>query len=539
MKFKIKAILILTLVSVMLTGQVASAATYVGMDEEGFEKFTKGIITEDTYYVSSKEEEIIEFNRGMATNKPFTLDFASEYMDGIDWYNPVEGIQDYANSHYAYYNFRYGAYDFYEKTEDGKDILRVRFDWYGKETVEETKYVYNFIREMIRNNPSIIKASDYDKTKWAYDWIVSNVKYDYTYKNSSAYQGLTESTVCEGYAKIFYVFATELGLDCFIVDGMANGTGVWEGHAWNVVQMEDGKWYCVDTTFASTSGKDYFLKGEISFNVTHTLNECFEGLLDISQYDYVNTGNSRRGGVLASVYDVKMDVFKKNILGIGDEYQWLLDNPNNIDLTFTSDNEDVAKVDKNGKIIAVSEGTATIKAINEELGIEQSCIIVVDNYYTKIVEVEDVVVKYGKKKKLKINVKPYGKQLENVKYESLDKSIATVNDSGTVKGVRIGTTHIRITYDDGKELMAKVTVKPYVEKTELNIDVGDYVEIGDIVQISKKGIKDLKVKVSNTKVATVNSSGWIRGLKEGTCKIYVYDKVTGKKVTTLNVKVTK
>lgn len=521
MKKKLRALILLCLIGILTMQQYAYAYEY----------------KIPAYFISTPEQEIMYYNKGVAQGSDFYLNYADESLITLETWVLDYGysIQDYVNSSYGFYNTKAFSNFYVDDPDDESVPAQVYCGYEFRESNEQTNYVYSYIRNLIRNNKYIITASDYEKAKWAYDWVRNNIKYDKTLQKATAYHGLTSSTVCNGYSLLYYVFATELGLNCYIVNGMANG-GL---HAWNVVQMEDGKWYCVDTTFASTSGKDYFLKGEISFNVNHTLNECFEGLLDISQYDYVNTGNSRRGGVLASVYDVKMDVFKKNILGIGDEYQWLLDNPNNIDLTFTSDNEDVAKVDKNGKIIAVSEGTATIKVINEELGIEQSCIIVVDNYYTKIVEVEDVVVKYGKKKKLKINVKPYGKQLENVKYESLDKSIATVNDSGTVKGVRIGTTHIRITYDDGKELMAKVTVKPYVEKTELNIDVGDYVEIGDIVQISKKGIKDLKVKVSNTKVATVNSSGWIRGLKEGTCKIYVYDKVTGKKVTTLNVKVTK
>ena len=541
MKFKIKVILILTLVSIMLTGHVASAATYVGMDEEGYEKLKKGIITEDTYYVSSKEEEIIEFNRGMATNKPFTLDFASGYMDGIDWYNPVEGIQDYANSHYAYYNFSDGAYDFYYKTEDGKDILRVRFDWYGKETVEETKYVYNFIREMIRNNPSIIKASDYDKTKWAYDWIVSNVKYDYTYKNSSAYQGLTDATVCEGYAKIFYVFATELGLDCFIVNGMAGGEDNWGGHAWNVVRMEDGKWYVVDTTWGA-AGWDWLLKGNTYTSKDHRLNKYMIPLLDIPDNDYVNTGNSEYRGVLGSVFGIKFDPLKKNILGVGERFKWLVDNPDNIELTFSSEDESIATVSEEGIITATGEGIVLLKAINEELGIEQRFTADVRGEYNPTATAEDISIKYGESANIKLDVS-FGKQVENVKYKSKDKSIATVNKDGKVKGVRVGETTITIRYEiEGikKEADIKVTVKPAVnaELKEVRVNKGNKISLRDAVKVSKNGYKDLTFKTSNKKVATVSKTGYVTGKGRGECKVYIYDKKTNKKVATVNVNVT-
>ena len=528
MKRRLKAILILGLIGVMLTGQIASA-TELGNEGE--------VVSENTYYVSSYEEEVIEFNRGMATNKPFTLEYANGDSEGLDYYNAAEGVQDYANSHYAYYNFR--AYDFYEETDEDSDILRVTFSWYGKETPEETDYVYNFVRELIKSNPSIITASDYEKTKWAYNWMCSNVTYDYTYKNYSAYKGLTSETVCDGYSKLFYVFATELGLDCFIVSGVANGLNGWGGHAWNLVKMEDNKWYVVDTTWGATGHVDWLLKGNTYTTKDHKMGSWLIDLFDIPDGDYINTGNSTQRGVLGSVFGVEFDTLKKYILGEGEQLTWLINKPDDIELTFTSEDESIATISEDGIITAVAEGITTLKVVNEELGLEQRFVAVVKGVYDKGVKAKDISVKYGKKADIKIET-AFGETIDNITYESLDKSIATVDKNGKVKSIRAGTTEIKVTYDDGESVLVKVTVKPIInsELKDVTVGKGKKVSLREAAKVSKKGYKDLTFKTSNKKVATVSKTGYVTGKASGECKIKIYDKLTNKEVCEVNVIVT-
>lgn len=80
--------------------------------------------------------------------------------------------------------------------------------------------------------------------------------------------------VCDGYAKAFYLLCEREGIPCVIVAGVAMQNGKSEPHAWNYVQMEDGLWYGVDTTWddvGHTATGDYFLVGaaESSFLKTH------------------------------------------------------------------------------------------------------------------------------------------------------------------------------------------------------------------------------------------------------------------------------
>ena len=64
-------------------------------------------------------------------------------------------------------------------------------------------------------------VSDYQKIRSIYDYLTSNIKYDYAnlkndkyIKKYTAYAGLIKKTcVCQGYSLCFYRLALEVGLD--------------------------------------------------------------------------------------------------------------------------------------------------------------------------------------------------------------------------------------------------------------------------------------------------------------------------------------
>ncbi len=102
------------------------------------------------------------------------------------------------------------------------------------------------------------EMSTLEKIIAVHDWEVANIKYledlsqindwEYQYPASALIDG---ETVCAGYAKLFYEFMAELGIPCMYITGEAtnNSRGTPENHAWNAVQLDDGKWYYVDVTW--------------------------------------------------------------------------------------------------------------------------------------------------------------------------------------------------------------------------------------------------------------------------------------------------
>ena len=108
-----------------------------------------------------------------------------------------------------------------------------------------------------------------------YDWITRNVRYDYANLGNDSYllqytayaAVINRTAVCNGYASLFYRLANDAGIDCRFITGTAGGY-----HAWNIVRMDNGKYYCLDATWdEGQTNYRYFLKGTTEFGQDHTV----------------------------------------------------------------------------------------------------------------------------------------------------------------------------------------------------------------------------------------------------------------------------
>lgn len=105
-------------------------------------------------------------------------------------------------------------------------------------------------------------ASDYDKVKAIHDYLCNRLVYNGSERRAHTAEGAfygDNKAVCEGYAEAFQILAERFGLTSVMVSGTAtNSAGGSEGHKWNMVKMEDGKWYLVDVTWDDQTGKIYY-----------------------------------------------------------------------------------------------------------------------------------------------------------------------------------------------------------------------------------------------------------------------------------------
>ncbi len=117
-----------------------------------------------------------------------------------------------------------------------------------------------------------------------HDAVCEMLDYDYhpqpekSYSLHNAVLG-DHIVVCEGYAKTFLALCQLHGIPCIGVSGVVSTqTGVG-GHMYNMVQMDDGKWYAVDATWDDQDGwtaDTYLLAGSntigfhgVSFKDSH------------------------------------------------------------------------------------------------------------------------------------------------------------------------------------------------------------------------------------------------------------------------------
>ena len=147
-------------------------------------------------------------------------------------------------------------------------------------TAAQEAALTNYIRNTILPQLSLGGKTTYQKVQAIYNWITANVKYDYSNLNNPAYwlqytayaAAVQKKAVCQGYANLFYRLANDAGIDCRIITGKAYNRDGAADHAWNIVRMADGKYYCLDATWdagSSPAEYQYFLKGLTNFSRDH------------------------------------------------------------------------------------------------------------------------------------------------------------------------------------------------------------------------------------------------------------------------------
>ena len=174
--------------------------------------------------------------------------------------NPREGDHLAMNAGWA--GGEYTAVEQRDKTHNLNITLTMSYGT-SKEQEEELKNKTNSILAGL----NISEASDYEKVRAIYNYICSNVVYDYDHLDDDSYRlkytayaaAINGTAVCSGIADLFYYLATAAGLEARIT--------INDIHAWNIVKV-DGKYYYLDPTWdlgLSESEYRYFLRGSGDF----------------------------------------------------------------------------------------------------------------------------------------------------------------------------------------------------------------------------------------------------------------------------------
>ena len=196
------------------------------------------------------------------------------------------------------------------------------------------------------------------------------------------------------------------------------------------------------------------------------------------------------------------------------KYSIIPDNATDTSVTWTSSNEKVATVDKNGNVKGIANGSATIEVsptnnpfvlalINVDVTTSSSSITLNHSELT--------FNTLNQTKKLRATVLPEDATDKTVTWTSSNTSVATVDSEGNVTSVESGTCTITATNSSGQKATAKVTVSIDVEsitidKTEINFSrIGETSTITPTIAPSNATNKAVTWTSSNTSVATVSN----------------------------------
>ncbi len=221
-------------------------------------------------------------------------------------------------------------------------------------------------------------------------------------------------------------------------------------------------------------------------------------------------------------------------------------------VTWTSSSDAVASVDSNGKITAKTAGSAVItcKSVSDNSVVGICNVTVKAKVQTPSeIKVNKITlnkttasVTKGKTLQLTATVTPGNATKKEVKWSTSNKNVATVSPSGLVTAKSAGTAIITCTAKDGSGVKAtcKITVKnPVVKVTKVTLNKTtatlapkETLTLKATVTPTNATNKAVTWKSSNTKIATVSSSGKVTAKAAGTVTITCRAKDgSGKKAT--------
>lgn len=129
---------------------------------------------------------------------------------------------------------------------------------------------------------AVVAINDYlvERITYNHQWAEINntdaIDVDHAQDSYGALVHEKQSVVCEGYAEAFKALCDAYGIECYHVEGRTLTDGELGLHSWNIVRMDDGKWYPVDVTWndnddESIGDHDYLLCSSAYIGRNHAM----------------------------------------------------------------------------------------------------------------------------------------------------------------------------------------------------------------------------------------------------------------------------
>jgi uncharacterized protein (TIGR02145 family) len=214
----------------------------------------------------------------------------------------------------------------------------------------------------------------------------------------------------------------------------------------------------------------------------------------------------------------------------------------NNNIRWTSDNEDVATVDGNGVVTAVLAGTATITVTSACGNYSAICELTVITSPVAGISLNKNTLEFhiDEFERLIATIIPANATNKNVTWASNNEVVATVDDTGMVIAVSIGTAVITVITECGNHTaICVVTVKPILvtdiilNKYSLVLQVDEQETLIATIIPANATNKNVTWASSNPAVATVGSNGEVTAISVGTTTVTATAVENGRTATCL------
>jgi len=197
---------------------------------------------------------------------------------------------------------------------------------------------------------------------------------------------------------------------------------------------------------------------------------------------------------------------------------------------WSSGNLNIATVDQDGKVVALSQGVVEIIFTDRDNPhIRAICVVVVELVVDIAFTIEEVTIFCGDETFLTYTISPSGAILEFPLWSSENPNIATVSQEGKVTGVGVGTTTITLIEETDPTISTSCTITVLtvpttgirLDQTSIAMTVKDEVTLTYRIEPSNATDKEVEWSSDRESVATVDAYGKVTAIGDGSCNITV------------------
>lgn len=198
-----------------------------------------------------------------------------------------------------------------------------------------------------------------------------------------------------------------------------------------------------------------------------------------------------------------------------------------LQLTYSSSNPDVLKVDENGVLTALTPGSSEIRIVSENGKITDAKTINVVVSPTSIVMPEQINLDLlsNKQAKIQASVLPEDSTVNEIEYTSSDESVATVDNEGMILAVGQGETAIIAAIAEPTlQTECKVIVDAglnsiQLSKEKTDMTVGQSLSLAVDSDPKDADLSGIEWYSSDELVAAVDDEGTVVAIGEGHCTV--------------------
>ena len=224
--------------------------------------------------------------------------------------------------------------------------------------------------------------SQYRKVRKIHDALIADIEYGETSDWEIAHSiagAMTSSrlAVCEGYAKVMQLMMNYYDVSNIYVTGVAGGP-----HAWNMVQMGDGRYYWLDATWDDQEQyifqHQYFLVGNQNFT-DHTADGPW-GMYTDFLYEIPTASDTDYSVPLEAIAPDRTQIYASpGAAGVIGYTLKPKDTTEDVEVLFSSSAPEIVEVNAlTGEWIALAEGNVTI-TLDAGGGVTAQCTVTVED----------------------------------------------------------------------------------------------------------------------------------------------------------------